>query len=157
MNSRVKGLEVLKVLPQGPQEEPELPGLDVVRPVLVVPVALVLGVVEGLVDGRLAVEDLLASQHIPDPFLDLDEYSELTQFFGFICYYLSYLGKGEVAVPVRVEIRKELPPLFLGLFCLLKRKLLIDFVPIDFRHLFEILSYSRQFHGGTKSVPESLL
>ena len=71
--SRVKGLEVLEVLPQGPQKQPELPGLDVIRSVLVVPITLVFGVVKGLVDGRLAVEDLFALQHVPNSSIHLEK------------------------------------------------------------------------------------
>ena len=81
-SSRVKGLEVLKVLPQGPQKQPELHELDVIRSILAVPIALVLGVVEGPVNGRFAIEDLLAFQHIPNSslYLQKDQYITLLVF-----------------------------------------------------------------------------
>ena len=63
-HSRVEGLEVLEVLPERLEEEPELPELEEVWAVLVVAARLVLGEVEGAVDGRLAVEQLLAPQRV---------------------------------------------------------------------------------------------
>ena len=70
--SRVEGLEVLKVLPQRLQEQPELAELEEVGAVLVVARGLVLGEVEGAVDGRLAVEQLLAAQHVAHAFVSLE-------------------------------------------------------------------------------------
>ena len=69
--SRVEGLKVLEILPQGSQEQPELADLNVVGSVLVVPVELVLGVVKRRVYGRFAVEDLLALEHVTNASVDL--------------------------------------------------------------------------------------
>ena len=71
LDSRVECLEVLEVLPEGLEEEPELPELEEVGPVLVVAGGLVLGEVEGAVDRRLAVEQLVAPQHVAHALVSL--------------------------------------------------------------------------------------
>ena len=84
-DSRVEGLEVLKVLPERLEEEPELPELEEVGPVLVVAGGLVLGEVEGAVDGRLAVEQLVALQHVAHALVRLER---CTKYVDTTCYNL---------------------------------------------------------------------
>ena len=84
-DSRVEGLEVLKVLPERLEEEPELPELEEVGPVLVVAGGLVLGEVEGAVDGRLAVEQLVALQHVAHALVSLER---CTKYVDTTCYNL---------------------------------------------------------------------
>ena len=71
-SSPCESLVVLKVLPECLQEEPELPELDVVRAVLVFALRLVLGKVEGAVDGRLAVEQLVGGEDVADALVNLE-------------------------------------------------------------------------------------
>ena len=76
-HSRVECLEVLEVLPERLEEEPELPELEEVGPVLVVAGGLVLGEVEGAVDRRLAVEQLVAPQHVAHALVRLERCTTL--------------------------------------------------------------------------------
>ena len=84
-HSRFEGLKVLEILPQGSQKQPELPGLDVICSIFVVPIALVLWEVKGFVDGRLAVEDLFTFQHISNSSVHLKGDWKLPDFAG-LCF-----------------------------------------------------------------------
>ena len=79
----VEGLVVLEVLPERLQEESELPELEVIGPVLVLPLRLVLGEVEGAMDGGLAVEELLALQDPDDAEVHLEKEVEVK-----LCFYI---------------------------------------------------------------------
>ena len=48
----------------------------------------------------------------------------------------SFLGQGEIPIPVGVKLLEEILPLFLRLVCSLVRELLVDGVPVNLGHLF---------------------
>ena len=48
---------------------------------------------------------------------------------------LTFLGQGKIPIPVGIKLLEEILPLLLRLVCSLVRKLLVDDVPINLRHL----------------------
>ena len=73
--SRVESLEILEILSQGFQEQPELPELKVVGTVLIAHPrkGLVSGEVVSPIDGRLAIEQVVTLQDVPNSPVHLKE------------------------------------------------------------------------------------
>ena len=78
----IKGLVVLEILSQGLEEKPEFPELEEVGPVLVLAGGGLLGEVEGSLDGRLAVEQLVALKDVPHAAVNLSKELPI-----YVCLY----------------------------------------------------------------------
>lgn len=70
--SPVKGLVVLKVLPESFQENPELAKLQIFWTVFVLGLGYIFGTMERGIDGLFAVEKVVTVQHIPHAFVNLE-------------------------------------------------------------------------------------